>query len=164
MGFLRFEMKPSDQAGLFQLREIAEAVVKDNFLELFDFTVRPQGKKLILTVVLDKKSGAVTLDDCTQTSRDLEKRLDELDLIQTPYLLEVSSPGLDRPLRNLDDCLRFKGSLAHFVTQEPVEGQTSFRGQMVEVQDGKVELLVEGGKKIWLAFESVKTARLIVEF
>src|SRR5258708_977389 len=68
-----------------QLRQIAEAVVKDNFLELFDLVVRPQGKKLHLTVVLDKKSGVVTLDECTMVSRELEKRLDELDLIGPAY-------------------------------------------------------------------------------
>jgi len=156
-------MMDSGQASPSQLREIAEAVVKDNFLELFDLTVRPQGKKLVITVVLDKKIGPVTVEDCAQTSRDLEKRLDELDLIQLPYLLEVSSPGLDRPLRNLDDCLRFKGSLAHFVTKEPVEGQTSFRGRLEEVADGKVGFLAEGGKFLWLPFEAVKTARLVVE-
>jgi len=146
-----------------QLRDITEAVVKDNFLELFDFKLRPQGKKLVLTVVLDKKTGTVTLEECTAVSRDLEKRLDELDLIESSYLLEVTSPGLDRPLRHLEDCERFKGHLAHVVLNEPLGGQTDFRGRLGKVKEGQFELLAEGGKTVWLPFGQVKRANLVVE-
>ena len=146
-----------------QLRDVAEAVVKDNFLELFELRLRPQGKKLVLTVVLDKRSGPVTLDECTVVSRELEKRLDELNLIEASYLLEVTSPGLDRPLRNLEDCLRFKGQLAHWVLYEPVGNQVDFRGRVGEVKDGQVEILAEGGKQVWLPFTRVKRANLVVE-
>ena len=125
-----------------QARQIAESVVKDNFLELFDLSIRPQGKRLLLSLVIDKKSGPVSLDECTAVSRDMEKRLDELNLIEVPYLLEVSSPGLDRPLRGLEDCGRFKGSLAQFVFREPLEGLLTFRGRLGEVREGKVELSV----------------------
>lgn len=153
----------SDGPGVDQVRDIAEAVVKDNFLELFELRLRPQGKKLVLTVVLDKKSGPVTLEECTAVSRDLEKKLDEMDLIEASYLLEVTSPGLDRPLRNLADCERFKGRLAHIVMHEPVENQTDFRGRLGEVKDGQLELLAEGGKRVWLPFGGVKRANLVVE-
>lgn len=146
-----------------QLRSLAEGVAKDNFLELFDFKVRPQGKKLILTVVLDKKSAPVTVDDCSVVSRDLEKKLDELDLIETSYILEVSSPGLDRPLRNLEDCERFKGRKALIILNEPLEGQVSLEGRLGEVNEGKVELLISKERTLWVPFTAVKTARLVVE-
>jgi ribosome maturation factor RimP len=155
MGFL-------DEPKTDQLRQIAEAVVKDNFLELFDLVVRPQGKKLHVTVVLDKKSGLVTLDECTMVSREFEKRLDELDLIGPAYLLEVSSPGMDRPLRNLNDCRRFQGKLAQFVFHQPVEGLSTFRGRLGEVKDDKVEL-TEGSRTLWAPFGAVKRANLVVE-
>jgi ribosome maturation factor RimP len=145
-----------------QARQIAESVARDNFLELFDLTVRPQGKRLVVTLVIDKRSGPVTLDECTAVSRDLEKRLDDLNLIEVPYLLEVSSPGLDRPLRDLADCGRFKGSLAQFTFQEPVEGLSTFRGRLGEIRDGKVEL-TDGGRILWAPFASVKKAHLVVE-
>ncbi len=135
-----------------QLRDLAEAVVKDNFLELFDLRSRPQGKKLILTVVLDKKSGPVTLEDCAVVSRELEKRLDELDLIETAYVLEVSSPGLDRPLRHLEDCRRFKGRLAQFILREPLEGQVSFEGRLGETDDKRVEVKVGKERTLWVPF------------
>ena len=152
-----------DEPKVNQLREIAEAVVKDNFLELFDLKSRPQGHKLLVTVVIDKKSGPVTLEECTAVSRDLEKRLDELDLIGPSYMLEVSSPGLDRPLRNLEDCRRFSGRMAHLIMAEPMEGQTDFRGRLGEVKEDQVEILTEGGRAYWLLFPRVKKANLVVE-
>ena len=157
-------MSDLNQAGPNQIREAAEAVVKDKRLELFDFSMRPQGKSLVLTVVLDKETGPVTVEDCAAVSREIESRLDALDAIGTPYLLEVSSPGLDRPLRNLKDCLRFRGRLAQFITKEPVAQQTSFKGRIQEAKNGWVGFLAEDGKYCWLlSFDLVKTARLVVE-
>jgi ribosome maturation factor RimP len=152
-----------DEPKKAQLRGLAEAVVKDNFLELFDFHVRPQGKKLVLTVVLDKRSAPVTLEDCTQVSRELEKRLDEMDLIETSYLLEVSSPGLDRPLRSLEDCQRFKGHKALMILREPLEGQVSLEGRLGEVLEDKVEMVIGKERTLRVPFGAVKTARLVVE-
>jgi len=156
-------MGPWDETKVSQLREIAEAAAMDNFLELFDLKVRPQGSRMVLTVVIDKKSGLVTLDECTAVSRDMEGRLDAMDLLEAPYLLEVTSPGLDRPLRNVEDCGRFKGRLAHFVLHEPLQGQTDLRGRLGEVREGQVELLAEGGRTFHLPFSNVKRANLVVE-
>jgi len=156
MGFLNEPL-------ISQLREIVEAVVKDNFLELFDLKSRPQGNKLVVTVAIDKKSGSVTVEDCALVSRDVEKRLDELDLIETSYLLEVSSPGLDRPLRNLEDCQRFNGRMAHFVLHEPLVGQTAFQGRLGDVVDDEVEVWLDKNRKCRVSFTSVKAAKLVVE-
>lgn len=156
-------MGPLDETKNTQLRDLAEGTAKDNFLELFDFKVRSQGKKLVLTVVLDKKSSPVSVDDCTAVSRDLEKRLDELDLIETSYLLEVTSPGLDRPLRNLEDCERFKGRKALMTLNEPLEGQVSLEGHLGEVIEGKVEMRIGKERTLWVPFTAVKAARLVVE-
>jgi ribosome maturation factor RimP len=161
--YLEDAMSLQDAIWLPQVREIAEAVAQDNFLELFDLTSRQQGKKMILTVIIDKKSGPVNLDECTAVSRELEKRLDELNLIQSTYLLQVASPGLDRPLRNLEDCRRFQGSLAQFVFKESVGGQMTFRGRLGGVKDAQVELVSEQGQAVWAPFTSVKRAHLVAE-
>ncbi len=145
-----------------QLRQLAEAVVKDNFLELFDLVVRPQGKKLVVTVVIDKKLGKITVEECAKVSQDFEKRLDELDVIGPSYLLEVSSPGMDRVLRHLEDCQRFQGRLARFVFAEPVEGLTTLQGRLGEVKEESVEV-IEGKKIVWVPFKAVKRAHLVVE-
>ncbi|HTA76837.1 MAG TPA: ribosome maturation factor RimP [bacterium] len=145
-----------------QLRQLAEAVAKDNFVELFDLVIRPQGKKLVVTVAIDKKLGKITVEECAKVSLELEKRLDELDVISPSYLLEVSSPGLDRALRHLEDCRRFQGRLAQFVFSEPVEAMTTFRGRLGEVKEESVEV-VDGKRTIWVPFKAVKRANLVVE-
>ncbi len=151
-----------DMTQVGQLRQLAEAVAKDNFVELFDLTVRPQGKKLTVSVAIDKKSGKITVEECAAVSMELEKKLDELDLIGPSYLLEVSSPGMDRPLRHLEDCQRFSGRLAQFVFAEPVEGMITFRGRLGEVKDGSVEV-VDGKRTLWVPFKAVKRSNLVVE-
>jgi ribosome maturation factor RimP len=145
-----------------QLRQLAEAAAKDNFLELFDLVIRPQGKKLVVSVAIDKKMGKITVEECAKVSLDLEKRLDELDVIGPSYLLEVSSPGMDRALRHLEDCRRFQGRLAQFVFAEPVEGLSTFQGRLGEVKEETVEV-VEGKKTVWVPFKAVKRAQLVVE-
>ena len=145
-----------------QLRQLAEAVAKDNFLELFDLVIRPQGKKLVVTVVIDKKLGMITVEECAKVSQDLEKRLDELDAIGPSYLLEVSSPGMDRALRHLEDCRRFQGRLAQFVFAEPVEGLTTWRGRLGEVKEELVEV-TDGKRAVWVPFKAIKRANLVVE-
>jgi ribosome maturation factor RimP len=145
-----------------QLRQLAEAVAKDNFLELFDLVIRPQGKKLVVSVAIDKKMGKITVEECAKVSLDLEKRLDELDVIGPSYLLEVSSPGMDRALRHLEDCQRFQGRLAQFVFVEPVEGLTTFQGRLGEVKEEAVEVR-DGKRTVWVPFKVVKRAHLVVE-
>jgi ribosome maturation factor RimP len=145
-----------------QLRQLAEAVVKDNFLELFDLVVCPQGKRLMVSVAIDKKIGKITVEECAKVSLELEKRLDELDVIGPSYLLEVSSPGMDRALRHLEDCQRFQGRLAQFVFVEPVDGLTTFQGRLGEVKEETVEVM-EGKRTVWVSFKVVKRAHLVVE-
>jgi len=145
-----------------QLRQLAEAVAKDNFVELFDLVIRPQGKKLVVTVAIDKKLGKITVEECAKVSLELEKRLDELDVIGPSYLLEVSSPGMDRALRHLEDCQRFQGRLAQFIFTEPVDGLATFRGRLGEVKEELVEV-TEGKRTIWVPFKAVKRANLVVE-
>lgn len=145
------------------LRELVEPVVKDSFLELFDLTVKRQGRQTLVEVTLDKRDGNVTLEDCAQVSRDLEKRLDELDPIEGTYLLEVSSPGLDRPLRGPEDCQRFTGRLALFIVKEPLDGNYSLRGRLTGGSDEGAHLRLEGGRDVTVPFSNVKSARLVVE-
>jgi len=145
------------------VREIVEPVVKDAFLELFDLQLRRQGKRTHVILVLDKREGSVTLEECEQVSRDVEKRLDALDPIEGSYLLEVSSPGLDRLLRGPEDCRRFAGSMALFIVREPLEGNYSPRGRLIGAESDAAVLRLEGGKEARIPFSNVKSAKLVVE-
>lgn len=156
-------MSVLDERKASQVREIVEPAVRDHFLELFDLTLRRQGRRILVSLVLDKREGNVTLDECETVSREVEKRLDALDPIEGAYLLEVSSPGLDRPLRGPDDYRRFAGKTALFVLTEPVEGQVALRGALEGARDSEVDLKLEGGRSVRIPFSSVKSARLVVE-
>jgi ribosome maturation factor RimP len=143
-------------------------------LEIFDLQFRRESIGWVLRVIVDRAadradgSEAVSIDDCRRVSEDLSARLDvEPALLArhegVAYTLEVSSPGLDRPLRGEADYRRFLGRLAKIVTLEPVAGQSHFAGRLTGVEDGAV-LLVEGKRTHRVPLSAISRARLEVEF
>ena len=159
------------------LRDAVLRVVRSYGLDLFDLQLRRESIGWVLRVVLDRPwqpgdapSGvdeSVSVDDCGRVSQDLSAILDvEPELIggvDRAYTLEVSSPGLDRALRDENDYHRFKGRLAKIVTSAPVEGQSHFEGRLAGVDEGKV--LVEQGRRTHrVPLASIRRARLAVEF
>jgi ribosome maturation factor RimP len=132
----------------------------------------------VLRVIIDRpdpgkpvppEEDAVGIEDCQRVSQDLSAILDveeeELgaDALGQAYTLEVSSPGLDRPLRHEGDYRRFTGRMAKLVTSEPVNGQSAFAGRLAGLEEGVV--LLEQGRKIHrVPLANVKRARLDVEF
>jgi ribosome maturation factor RimP len=162
-------------ARLARVRETAERVARSYGLEIFDVQLRREAVGLVLRVVIDKRTGGTTEDDsvgiveCQHVSHDLSAILDvEEEALGEPalgqaYTLEVSSPGLDRPLRHEADYRRFTGRLAKVVTKTPVNGQTAFAGRLSGVEDGMV-LLEEGRKVHRVPLADIKRGRLEVEF
>lgn len=120
-----------------------------------------RGRKSLLRVTIDKEGG-VTLADCEAVSRDLEAMLDVEDLIQGSYSLEVSSPGLDRPLKKPEDFIRQIGKLARIVTKEKVAGSNVIIGRILRADDAGVALAV-GGKVHEIKHAGISSARLEVE-
>lgn len=164
---------------------IAERVARDFGLDVFDVQLRRESVGWVLRIVIDRppsavdrgggKRGAaaeaVTLDDCERVSTDVSAVLDAEFDFEHPYTLEVSSPGLDRPLRRLGDCRRFRGRLARFVTSEAVDGQRFLCGRLAGVEpaaDGRPEaeglVLVDAGRRVHrIRWALVTRARLEVE-
>lgn len=147
-------------------REIAERILPLLGYELFELQYRRQGRNWVLKVVIDKEDGYIGIDDCELVSREIEKELDREDFIPGSYVLEVSSPGLDRPLRGEKDYKRFAGKLAKFVFNEPVEGLSSVVGWIGSVEeDGTLEIKLKDSKKsLKVNLEEIKRANLEVEF
>ena len=127
---------PREGAVVEQVAEVAARVAGTHGLEIFDVQFRREASGMVLRVRLDRPGPAasadecVSVDDCARVSRDLSAVLDVEELIPTAYTLEVSSPGLDRPLRHADDYRRFAGRCAKLVVRPPVDGQTFFRGRI----------------------------------
>jgi ribosome maturation factor RimP len=133
---------------LEQVRNIAERVTASGGLELVEVEFLGSGKARMLRIFIDK-TGGVTHEDCENVSREVSTILDMEDVVPgDSYLLEVSSPGLDRKLTKPADYERFKGSLIKVTTYEPVEGNRNFRGRLEGIADGRFTIEVEAaGKK-----------------
>jgi ribosome maturation factor RimP len=155
---------------LERIREIAERVAATYELEILEITMRREGGGNVLRVVLDRPGPAATpedsvsIADCERVSQELSTILDVEDVVPGAYTLEVSSPGLDRPLRDANDFRRFAGRAAKVVTREPVNRQTAFAGRLRGVDGDDVLFEAEGGKQIRLPLALISRARLDVEF
>src|SRR5947209_16490310 len=112
-----------------QVRALAGRVAGTYGLDIFDVQFRRESGGMVVRVQIDRPGPAATADesvsveDCARVSRDLSAMLDVEDVVPTAYTLEVSSPGLDRPLRHTDDYRRFAGRRAKLVVRQPIEGQ-----------------------------------------
>jgi ribosome maturation factor RimP len=162
---------------LSKVRAAAERVARTFGLEIFDVQLRRESIGMVLRVIIDRPDRGVPetleesvgIEDCQRVSQDLSALLDvEEDELGEPslgheYTLEVSSPGLDRPLRHEADYRRFAGRLAKIVTTEPIAGQSAFAGRIAGVEDGQV-VLNEGRKVHRVPLARIKRANLSVEF
>src|SRR6202158_5032991 len=147
---------------LERIREAAERVARSLGLELVDIEWKV-GKERFLRVYIDKPEG-ISHKDCETVSNQLSVILDVEDLVPgPPYVLEVSSPGLDRKLSKPAEFERFAGRLARITMLEPVENQKFFEGRLAGVADGKVQIEVKG-RGIALPMGGIRKANLVVEF
>lgn len=157
-------------AALERVRELAERVAASYGLDIFDVELKREGGQQVLRVVVDRPGPAATpeesvsIDDCARVAEDLGTLLDVEDVIPTEYTFEVSSPGLDRPLRTADDYRRFAGRWAKIVTSEPVQRQTAFAGRVKGIEGEDVLFESEGKKLMKLPLRLITRARLEVEF
>jgi ribosome maturation factor RimP len=123
-----------------RVRGIAERVAGSSGLEVVEIEFRGAGKSRMLRVFLDKRAG-VTHEDCAQFSREFGTILDVEDVVPGgTYVLEVSSPGLDRKLNRAADYERFAGSKVKLMTREPVNGNRHFEGRLESFHDGRLTL------------------------
>src|SRR2546426_1755600 len=116
-----------------QVEELLRPIAARLSLETVDIALSGEGHRTVLRVVMDRVEGGITVEECARVSEALSRQLDLYDLFEYPYTLEVSSPGLDRPLRNDADFRRFAGKKAELKTYGPVDGQRHFRGILLGV-------------------------------
>ena len=153
-----------------QVRALAARVAGTFGLEIWDVQFRREASGMVLRVQIDRPGPAasaeesVSVEDCAHVSRDLSALLDVEDVVPTAYTLEVSSPGLDRPLRKADDYRRFAGRRANVVMREKVDGQGFFKGTLGGM-DGQ-DVLIDGddGRAHRVRIDLITRANLEVEF
>ena len=164
------------------VRTIANRVAGSYGLDIFDVQFRREGRGMVLRVQIDRpwsgRSGrpgateqeSVGVEDCARVSRDLSAILDVEDVVPTAYTLEVSSPGLDRPLRHAADYARFSGRRAKVVMREAVDGHMFFKGRLggIETDDNHsvpaVIIVTDDGRRHQVSIDAITRANLEVEF
>ena len=156
-----------------RIRTVAERVARSYNLEIFDVQFRRESAGWMLRIFVDVAGSggeppgpdaSPTIQDIERVSRDVSAILDVEETIDHRYTLEVSSPGLDRPLRTPADYRRFAGRLAKIVVSEPVDGQVHFEGRLGGFERDAIVIETTPGKRQLIPLPLVKRARLEVEF
>ncbi len=139
-----------------------EPLISELGVELEDIELNRLKNRFLLRIYIDK-DGGVTIGDCERVSREIEAILDVEDPIPGSYILEVSSPGLDRPLKRPKDFIRFSGKKVRIVTGEPIEGQTFFMGRIIEADEDRVVVSLTKEREVSIPYGLISMARLEVE-
>ena len=159
---------------LDHVHAIAERVAASLGLEIVEIELRGGGKSRMLRIFIDKPSG-VTHEDCASLSREVSTILDVEDAVPGgPYVLEVSSPGLDRKLFRASDFEKFQGSRVKLTTKDPVNGNRHFEGRLERFESGRLTLdlaearrkfrpRAEAAQKLEIELANVEKANLVPE-
>ena len=152
-----------------RVTEIAEGILAPLGMGLVDLEYKREGRDFVLRLFIEKQEGGITLDDCSAVSRELSDILDVEDIVSDNYTLEVSSPGICRPLKKLADYERFKGSLVKVRTFELLPDEAgnkrkTFLGTLTGVEDGVLKIHLKEGQDASIPMEKVAKANLEFEF
>jgi ribosome maturation factor RimP len=147
---------------LEEVRQVIEPLLQSQGFELVDLEYQREPQGWILRIYLDREGG-VTLDDCADVSGEIGAVLEVKDVIPNPYVLEVSSPGLTRPLKKPEDFNKFSNRLVKIKLYEPLEGRKNFKGTLLGLEGEKVRLEVEG-RVYELPLQGIAKANLEIEF
>jgi len=151
------------EATVAALHRLVEPLLEDEGMSLVDIQWNRRGRRWVLTLFIEKAEG-VSLEDCAQISRQVGERIEVDKLIDHAYTLEVSSPGLDRPLRTLADYERFHEHLVRIITTIPIQGRSTIVGRLKGVEGQTVLVQDERASMVTVPVTQIKQARLEIEF
>lgn len=151
----------SEQEIANKVKAILDSFLDEMGLELYD--IEYSGSSRMLRVFIDRPRAGVTIDDCARVSRRLSQELDAEDLISQNYRLEVSSPGLDRPLKKESDFRKSLGRTARIFLARPVAQKMELAGRILDCKDGMVKLEMGSGEPLWIPLSLINKARQELE-
>jgi ribosome maturation factor RimP len=143
-----------------QLDQLITSVVEGLDFQLWGYEYRPQSESALLRIFIENEGG-VSIDNCTQVSRQIGAALDVEDLIPVAYILEVSSPGIDRVLFSKDQYEAYIGEGLKVRTRMPIDGRRNFRGSLESVNDTHVTVQVDN-ESFEIPFDVIDRARLVM--
>lgn len=144
------------------IAELIEPMVRNQSLELVDVEYKKEGKNWYLRVYLDKEQG-ITVKDCQSLSHQIEDLIEVEAIVSNPFILEVSSPGLNRPLKTERDFLRNKNRQIIVTTFSPVNNKKNFHGMIKDFKDQTL-YLDEDGNPLEIPLEKIAKAKLEISF
>lgn len=127
---------------LQEVRQVVEPILESQALELVDLEYQRESRGWVLRIYLDREGG-VSLDDCAGVSHEVGAVLEVKDLIPSAYILEVSSPGLTRPLKKPEDFNKFRNQMVKIKLYEPLDGRKNFKGTLLGLEGDRVRVEVE---------------------
>ena len=145
-----------------EIYPLAEEVAEELGYEIVDIEFQNGSKHDLLSIFIYKKEG-IDLDDCTEMSRSLEKKLDNLEALKNPYYLEISSPGLDRPLKTKDDYRRNVGNEVDVKLYAPIDGQKEFSFVLDKYDDENI-YFVKDEKELAIPIKSISSMKQTIKF
>ncbi|MFC1891375.1 ribosome maturation factor RimP [Thermodesulfobacteriota bacterium] len=145
-----------------QIISLAEPILDEMGFELVDVEYLSEHGRWILRLYIDK-TGGITVGDCAKVSRELAGIIDIKDIIDNEYVLEVSSPGLNRPLKKEEDFIRVTGEKIKVRMRNPIDGRKNFSGHLKEYKDKDIYLEVDG-ELVTLSWLDIERANLVYEF
>lgn len=145
-----------------EVRQLSQPLAEELGFELVDVELLVQGRARVLRVLLDKPGG-ITVGECAAFSRRLGDCLEMNQTMPGSYHLEVSSPGLDRPIRTLEAAGRFAGQRVTLTTVEPRDGRRHWEGELIGPRGTEAGLRTEDGIEHWFDWTDVKSVRLVVD-
>lgn len=145
-----------------EIYPLAEEVAEELGYEIVDIEFQTGSKHDLLSIFIYKKEG-IDLDDCTEMSRNLEKKLDNLEILKNPYYLEISSPGLDRPLKTKDDYRRNIGNEVDVKLYAPIDGKKEFSFVLDKYDDENFYCKIDD-EDIVIPIKSISSMKQTIKF
>jgi ribosome maturation factor RimP len=146
-----------------EVSAVAQGLLNEYGMEVVDVEFRFEGGRWTLRIFIDKEGG-VTVDDCASVNRELGDLIEAKNIIDYHYVLEISSPGLNRPLKKESDFIRSIGKMVTLRMSRPINERKNFTGRLTTVREGIISLLVDEDNLVELPLEEIDRARLKYEF
>ena len=146
-----------------QLEVLIKQLTEELSMELIEWNLKKCGKTVVIDIIADKLKGGITIDECTSINKQVVRNIEEKQWFGENFVVEVSSPGLDRTLKTFNDFSRAVGRKVRIHLEEPVEGKVEHHGKISGVQDNQI-LIQNNGKTIMIPLECITKAVQIIEY
>jgi len=148
-----------DEHLLNKIRDIISGIFRENKIELIDITYKRETGRKVLKILADTESG-ITMDECAKMNEIIGEVLNRENFIDENYILEISSPGLDRPLRTKQDYLRIKGKRIRVYTFALIDGRKEFVGSLKTVDDNNITISSDDARLTNIPLDKISKATL----